>query len=286
MKPFIRASQNEAAVTGPAHPAAYSNRNSVAASKKAPSPDATRNVPNRDGKATLDTGMVDRDFRNGEIKNDAAVKTPAVPKMLPPTPKPPVEVAKAESEKRPMLKMLEEVDRETTQLEMKTPKETPPTPATTPPPTQAKASPLPQMIDPVNRAATEPEKDSFSPLTRAGSVKGTVANKGDDALDLERTPFGGYVGHVFSALEKKWQVYRLLKKDAVTIGSMSVRFFVNKNGRVEDLKITSDPGNADPRFRELALRAIKDAELPPIPAELLPTLEAERVRVDYEFVIY
>jgi hypothetical protein len=48
----------------------------------------------------------------------------------------------------------------------------------------------------------------------------------------------------------------------------------------------SDAKEADPRMTDFTLRAIRDAEIPPIPLDLLPMLDNERFEVEYDVIIY
>ena len=91
---------------------------------------------------------------------------------------------------------------------------------------------------------------------------------------------------VTGAVEKKWHLYVKLGKDSINYGRVRFRFYVDRRGTPQDLKILSDARDADPRMRELTLRAILDAKIPPIPDDLLPTLFDERVKIEYEAIVY
>jgi hypothetical protein len=261
--------------------------------------------------------LANRDYRDGEIKDDAVPKALPVPQMhspahsepSPPTPAPgaaqtqekpqtadkPLQVAKQESE-TPLSKMIEEMDREAVRLEVnrlpleiRKPGDPPKTPPQPTDKSMADDPPAPKAA-PVAEAPTtsagKPAKDAFTPFTRTAAVKGTISNRGSNAVDAESTPLGIYMRSVTGAVEQKWHRYRLVKKDAVTYGSLKVRFYVAKDGKPEDLRIISDPRNADPRMADFTLRAIQDAEIPPIPDDLLPMLNEERVMIEYDVLIY
>lgn len=136
------------------------------------------------------------------------------------------------------------------------------------------------------RNTPNPEKDAFSPFTRTSKTDGSISREGMDAVDAEATPLGIYMRKVTGAVEKKWHLYVRLGKDSVTFGRVRFRFYVDRKGTPQDLKILSDARDADPRMRELTLRAILDAQIPPIPADLLPTLDDGRVKIEYEAIIY
>jgi hypothetical protein len=147
----------------------------------------------------------------------------------------------------------------------------------------AKAVPIP---DDVQATAGKPERDAFSPFTRMGKNDGAISREGENAVDAAATPRGIYMRQVTGAVEKKWHLYVRLARDSVNFGRVRFRFYVDRRGVPQDLKILSDARDADPRMRELTLRAILDADIPPIPADLLPELEDGRLPIEYEAIVY
>lgn len=321
-KAFIRTSQNEAAPVAPKNAAFQSDRNTVAASRLPPKSDATLMMPTTEGKAPTTREMANRDYRDGQIKNDAVAKAalaptsepprvsqppspmppppaPAVPFSPPPPPEPPKQVAQVTPrDATPLVKMMEEMDKNAARIdkdrlpiEVRKAEKMTETPAAKPqirapadePPAMPKAVPVP---DPVMQTAGKPEADAFSPFTRTGKMDGAVSREGDNAVDAEATPLGIYMRQVTGAVEKKWHLYVRLAKDSVTFGRVRFRFYVDKRGVPQDLKILSDARDADPRMRDLTLRAILDAKIPPIPEDLLPTLDDGRVKIEYEAIVY
>ena len=150
------------------------------------------------------------------------------------------------------------------------------------PPPVVRAIPVPDPI----RNTPRPEKDAFSPFTRTSKTDGAIQTPGQNAVDAEATPLGRYMRQVTGAVERKWHLYVRLGKDSVNFGRVRFRFYVDPRGVPQDLRILSDARDADPRMRELTLRAILDAQIPPIPPDLLPTLEDGRVKIEYEAIVY
>lgn len=345
-KAYIRTSQNEEAAAAPKGALFQSDRNTVAASEKAPSPNATLPMPSMDGAAPSKFELAERDYKDGKPMDDSAPaavavavapqpptpprpQTPAAPTPpSPPSPPPPLamktpdepppaQVAKAEPAQSPLAKMMEDMDKQAAkqpgdrlpievrkpQPEEETPapkpamrapdaappaKETPPKPQVREPqdlPPVPKAIPV-QTLDPLKRNTPRPDKDAMTPFTRQGKVDGNVDRRGANAVDSEATPLGIYMKKVTGAVEKKWHAYVRLRRDSVTFGRVRFRFYVNRRGIPEDLQILSDARDADPRMREMTLRAILDAEIPPIPADLLAELDEDRVKIEYEAIIY
>jgi len=319
---FIRTTQNEEATVKPQNAAFQSDKNTTAASMKPAVAGSTIPMPTLDGTAPDIRELANRDFKDGELKNDSAPTTsatPAPPKAPPsilkpqqtPPPAPPPQMAAAQPAPTPLKKMMQEMDDKTAVLDKNrlplevrkadtpsTPDNPPPAPPTPPvamapqvripedtPPPIVKAVPVEEDA-PMMRNTPNPEKDAFSPFTRTSKTDGSISREGMDAVDAEATPLGIYMRKVTGAVEKKWHLYVRLGKDSVTFGRVRFRFYVDRKGTPQDLKILSDARDADPRMRELTLRAILDAQIPPIPADLLPTLDDGRVKIEYEAIIY
>lgn len=104
----------------------------------------------------------------------------------------------------------------------------------------------------------------------------------------EETPKERYIRQVTGLVEKKWHIYIKLRRDGVTTGSLQLVFYVNKKGKVESLRILDDK-KSNKVLTEITLQAIKDAEIPPIPADVIPWLpknEPERLQIHYDALIY
>lgn len=334
---YIRTAQNERAETAPKNAAFISDRNTNAATVKAPFPDATEPLPTMDGLKLPTRELADRDYRDGELKDDARSKTPqGAPAMLQPQPPapprppsivkpqdaapppqpvaPPQEVAKAVPESTPLTKMMEEADKalasvdknrltievkkaeavpDTPPLPQKPEPQTPPARETAQAMPESQEQPVPKAIpvmdDPVMRTTRNQDADAFTPFTRTTQTKGTISNRGSEAaVDAEESPKGRYIRQVTGQVEKKWHIYRHLRRDGVTYGSLEIVFYVNKKGKVEDLRVVNDK-ESNPVLTGFTLQAIRDAVIPPIPAEVIPTLpmnDQERLKIEYNVLIY
>jgi hypothetical protein len=324
---YIRTTQSAPSADKPKSPAFISDRNTKASAKLAPDPAGTEPLPTTKGIAITMGELANRDYRDGDIKEDSAPKTPkqvaamnppATPPAQPTPPAPPPQltpppqtVAKAKTETTPLAQMMKEADKDLARVDMnrlplEVRKPDPVTPQMkepdTPPPT-AEAMPKPQMREappsaipkaiPVNDEVAmntpKPEDKAFMPFTRTSENKGTISNRGtEDAVDAEGSPKGRYIRSVTSQVEKKWHLYRVLKRDAVTFGSLKVVFYVNRKGKVEDLRIINDR-ESNPLLSEFTVRAIRDAEIPPMPKDvidILPVLDKQRLKIEYNVLIY
>lgn len=140
-------------------------------------------------------------------------------------------------------------------------------------------------MDPVVNTLPKPRENAFQPQTRTSSVKGTISNRGTtDSVNAAATPTGRYMRQVTSSIERKWHSLRKVHQDFVEPGKLRIRFYVNKDGKTEDITILDNKANAV--LTDFSLTAILKAEIPPIPKDLLPILEKERVEIEYDIVIY
>ena len=326
---YIRTTQSESGAEKPKSAAFISDRNTKASAKLAPDPAGKQPVPTTTGIAVPMGELANRDFRNGEIKDDSAPKTPATPAMTmqapaptpipsppappptPPSPPPPQVVAKATPDTTPLAQMMREADKDLARVEMnrlplevrkpdpvtpqmKEPDAPPPTAETRPKPQMRETPPqtIPKAIpvtDEVAKNTPKPDDKAFMPFTRTSENKGTISNRGtEDAVDAEASPKGRYIRAVTSQVEKKWHLYRVLKRESVTFGSLKVVFYVNRKGKVEDLRIVNDR-ESNPLLSEFTVRAIRDAEIPPMPQDvidILPVLDKQRLKIEYNVLIY
>ena len=104
----------------------------------------------------------------------------------------------------------------------------------------------------------------------------------------DKTPKSRYIQQVTGQVEKKWHIYRQLRREGVYFGSLRIIFYVNKMGKVEDLKVINDK-DSNKVLTEFTLQAIRDAEIPPMPADVIPLLplnDQERLKVEYYVLIY
>lgn len=321
-KAYIRTTQNMAETEAPKQAAFQSDRNTQAASKLPPKSGATLMMPTMEGTAPTKLELANRDYKDGQVKNDATLPTTAaLPAMRPPQPQaqpappsvlkpsetatpppPPTQIAKLTStDGSPLVKMMEEMDKDAARLDLNrlpldVRKPEPKAVAETPPPKpqfRAPADEAPQIAkaipvseEELKMTAGQPEKDSYVPFTRTNKMDGAISREGDNAVDSEATPLGRYMKEVTGAVGKKWHLYVKLARDSVNFGRVRFRFYVDRKGVPQDLQILSDARDADPRMRELTLRAILDAQIPPIPKDLLPDLDEERVKIEYEAIVY
>jgi outer membrane biosynthesis protein TonB len=75
------------------------------------------------------------------------------------------------------------------------------------------------------------------------------------------------------------------QRDLITIGTLRLRFFIDRSGKVKSLKITENSSNE--AFANVCVQSVLEAHLPPIPEDVANTLPAEGLEVDgLGFIIF
>jgi outer membrane biosynthesis protein TonB len=126
----------------------------------------------------------------------------------------------------------------------------------------------------IYNAVRLPPKGTAIPKVRSVATKNSLKDR--------------YTRQVLNAVEKKWVVYRKKGLKDMAYGSVGVEFYVTKQGKVEDLRALNGK-NFSPKLTGPMLQAICDAEIPPMPADLIPLLPPnshERLKITYDALIY
>ncbi len=124
----------------------------------------------------------------------------------------------------------------------------------------------------------------FRPETHATSMRGTISNRGRASIDAAESPLGRYKAQVSSEIEKLWHRFRQDRAEFVVYGSIQLEFKVDRYGKPRNLKILRNDANAI--MVDFSLSAILEANIPPMPEEILDILDNETLEVTYDVIIY
>ncbi len=154
----------------------------------------------------------------------------------------------------------------------------PPKPKTAPRPKAAKAVRKEQQ-----QQAQTPQPPGYQPQTRITRIRGNISNKGRAAVSATATPLGRYKKMLSDAIGSRWYFYVTEQLGLLNVGTVEVRFVVRENGNVERVQVLRNSSNES--FAACTVRAIMEADIPPIPKELVPMLEGSRIEIEYSFTI-
>lgn len=294
---FVDSMQTEAADAPPLDAVFESDQDSIAASERPPQED--RPLPTTDGEEDTSLALRDQTLTLGPapLPQPPQPEVPEqraelLPEMLPsepmPTPTPePVEAPTPEPtpEAPPDMELPEQSD-----LELLDPDPTPtPTPDPTPTPTPTPEEPqeLPEV--PEVRRAEAPTRPSppvapgYQPESRTTRLTGGITNRGRASVAAESTPLGRYRKMLSDAIGSRWYYYVADAIDLVNIGTVEIRFVVRQDGSVEGVRVLKNSSNES--LASVSVRAVIEAEIPPIPPEVVQELEGGRLEIDYSFTI-
>jgi TonB family protein len=171
-----------------------------------------------------------------------------------------------------------------------------PSPSTTPPPSSLK------LLQPQDTSPRQPAKTTkssppapstpgaagatkgYQPETRQTVIRGNISNRGRSSVAAEATPIGRYKKAVADAIGSRWYYYVDERMGLLSIGTVDVNFKVTATGKVTGLHVVRSNGNES--LTDCSLRSIMDAKLPPIPPDVVPTIQNGCLEIDYSFTIY
>jgi hypothetical protein len=143
----------------------------------------------------------------------------------------------------------------------------------------ARATPA---VEPSAGARTQ---SSYRPWKERTHISGRITNRGSSSVNALGTPLGRYEKILKDAVGSRWYAFVDQKRDLINIGTLRLRFYIDRSGQVKDLKITENSSNE--AFANVCLQSVLEAHLPPIPEDVADTLPSEGLEVDgFTFTIY
>jgi outer membrane biosynthesis protein TonB len=128
-------------------------------------------------------------------------------------------------------------------------------------------------------------RSKYRPLKDQTRISGNITNRGISSVNALGTPLGRYEKILKDSIGSRWYAYVDQKRDLISIGTLQLRFYVDRSGRVKNLKITENTSNES--FANVCLQSVLEAQLPPIPDDVADTLPPEGLQVDgFNFTIY
>jgi hypothetical protein len=296
---FARTSEDQLAPT-PEKPAFIGERNTQATSDR--SPDATAPpLPSQSGIAPKNR----EDYETTESRyQDGSLASDQVSKPLPPTPSPPAVPTVADpavavnpspgentdtpgeddskSSPPPRERLLEGPN----PVDVAVPQDTAESDAIKPtPPRQPKdGRPEPKADDapkpaPATAATNDP---GFRGYQRKTAIVGSISRTGRSALDVADSPLGRYQALISRAVEQEWQRNCVRHRDFITPGFLTVRFFVETNGRVRSVQFVGDMETGEVQ-KGFTLNSIRDADIPAMPAAVRKEFAKEPLELIFNF---
>jgi hypothetical protein len=129
----------------------------------------------------------------------------------------------------------------------------------------------------------EPKKDKeFRGNQRKTAIVGSISRSGPSALDVADTPLGRYQAEISRAVEIEWQRNCVRHRDFITPGFLTVRFFVETNGKVKSVQFVGDMETGEVQ-KGFTLSAIRNAGIPPMPKALRKEYDDDPLELMFRF---
>jgi outer membrane biosynthesis protein TonB len=238
-------------------------------------------LPSQDGANLPFTQFKNQSSRNGTPRDSEAAAEPAPPAKAPPTADP-----RAVSEpKVPAYRVNPMPQKEVETLARLEPTKKTPLPLPDEPASPPDAVKPPEPAnDPQRGQPPQPQRsDAFQPELRKTRVEGNISNRGRPAVDAIRTPLGVYRQKLGAQIHSRWNYYRAQTADLHALGTVRIRFFVDRSGKIQDVAIIEN--NSNQTFGDVCERSVREAEIPPPPRDL-ELMKDGRLEMVFSFTLY
>ncbi|MFM8364795.1 MAG: hypothetical protein ACKOAS_06530 [Verrucomicrobiota bacterium] len=253
---FISTPPRENLERAPSKDAAFESDNDSLAASEAP-PEGAEPLPSLQGIEAPGIQLQDQQYAAGKTEQPAA----------PTSEKAQQAAAAAPAEPQPTPRPVEDL------ALLETPKPTP------------KPQPTPEKnLEQKKEQPARPASPSgYQPETRITRLRGNISNRGRASVEANATPLGRYKKQVADAIGSRWYYHVNSQMGLLNIGTVEIRFQVFPDGKVKAPRVLSNTSNES--FASVSLAAVVQAEIPPIPPELIGLLENGRLEIDYTFTI-
>src|SRR6516164_7513553 len=134
-------------------------------------------------------------------------------------------------------------------------------------------------------AASSQAQSAYRRQKQRTNIAGNITNRGISSVNALGTPLGRYQKIVADSIGSRWYTYVKEKGDLINIGTLRLRFVVDRSGRVKDLKVTDNSSNES--FASVCVQSVLEAHLPPIPPDVAQSLPPEGLEIEgLGFIIY
>ena len=210
----------------------------------------------------------------------APVPTTASQKPTPPSPSDP-QVTEATEKTKAASPLLQQGDQAVERPQMPEKDIKPTVAQKAPTPEEEKSSSAPAEL-PKPKPQQDPNEPGFRGNQQKTQLSGSISRKGRSALNVANTAMGRYQAALSRAVEAEWHKNCTKYRDFITPGILTIRFVIGPDGAVRSISVVEmvDAGEVQKGF---TLGSIRQAKIPPIPAELKAEIDDDPIELIYNF---
>ena len=131
------------------------------------------------------------------------------------------------------------------------------------------------------RPTPVPRRGGYRPMQERTDASGSINKSGASNVASEASPVGRYIALVKRAVSYRYRQYVDARADIVSLGSVRVRFVVDRNGKLVTSQVISNTANE--ALASIALRALAEAEVPVMPTEVARAFADGELHMDINF---
>ncbi len=114
------------------------------------------------------------------------------------------------------------------------------------------------------------------------AIQGNISRTGRSALDVADSPMGRYQAAIGRAVEKEWQLNCMKRRDFIVPGYLTVRFFVQPDGRVKSVQFVGDIEGGEVQ-KGFTLQSIREAPIPAMPPAVKEEMGGDALELHFNF---
>ncbi|MDP4645649.1 MAG: hypothetical protein NWR03_01500 [Akkermansiaceae bacterium] len=137
--------------------------------------------------------------------------------------------------------------------------------------------------EPKPKPAPAPIEDpAFAGNQTKTAIQGNISRNGRSSLDVSDTAMGRYQSQISRAVELEWQRNCVRHRDYITPGYLTVRFFVEQDGRVKTVQFVGDSQTGEVQ-KGFTLNSIRNAEIPAMPSAVKKEMGGDALELIFNF---
>ena len=114
------------------------------------------------------------------------------------------------------------------------------------------------------------------------AIHGSISRNGRTALDVTDSPMGRYQAAIGRAVEKEWQINCMKRRDFIVPGYLTVRFYVQADGRVKSVQFVGDIEGGQVQ-KGFTLQSIREADIPAMPPAVKKDMGGDALELLFNF---